>query len=107
MQEAESLILGSHDEVPTSLDLLCRAPCPRCARLCSLDPTIHGVLAAIDVGRRHHQESHHHIHLPAHPLPVSQFAGTGMPAAWSVCVCSLKPERMGNAHDNEGNTPLR
>ena len=36
MQEAESLVLGSHDELPTSLDLLCRGPCPRCARLCSL-----------------------------------------------------------------------
>ena len=28
------------------------------------------------------------------PLPVSQFAEREMPAAWSVCVCSLKPERM-------------
>jgi hypothetical protein len=28
------------------------------------------------------------------PLPVSQFAEREMPAAWSACVCSLKPERM-------------
>jgi hypothetical protein len=31
---------------------------------------------------------------PARPLPVSQFAEREMPAAWSVCVGSLRPERV-------------
>ena len=51
-------------------------------------------IAGIESAKKTKQEAPR-IHLPSPFPPCMQFAERGKcPAAWSVCVCSFKPERM-------------